>query len=112
MPFGEVGPMAQHHSHDHDDLVGQVPSDPALRVKALESVLVEMGLVDPATIDAWIETYEKRIGPHNGAKVVARAWADSDYKRRLLADGSGAIGEMDVLGTQGQQLVVVEHAPA
>ena len=91
-------------AYDHDDLVGQVPSDPALRIKALESVLVEMGLVDPAAIDAWIETYEKRIGPHNGAKVVARAWADPGYRQRLLGDPSGAIGEMDLLGVQGQHM--------
>jgi nitrile hydratase len=103
--------MAQNHPHDHEDLVGQVPSDPALRVKALQSVLVEMGLVDPATIDAWIESYETRIGPHNGAKVVARAWIDPDYKGRLLADGSGAVGEMDLLGAQGQHMVVVENTP-
>ena len=68
--------MEHSHAHDHEDLVGQVPSEPALRIKALESILVEMGLVDPAAIDAWIEAYEKRIGPHNGAKVVARAWVD------------------------------------
>ena len=104
--------MAQNPPHDHDDLVGLVPSDPALRIKALESVLVEMGLVDPATVDAWIESYETRIGPHNGAKVVARAWVDPDYKQQLLADGSAAIGEMNLLGTQGQHMVVVENTPA
>ena len=103
--------MAQDHSHDHQDLVGQVPSDPALRVKALESILVETGLVDPATIDAWIEAYEKRIGPHNGARVVARAWVDASYKQRLLSDSSSAIGEMDLLGTQGQHMAVVENTP-
>jgi nitrile hydratase subunit alpha len=89
-----------------------VPSDPALRIKALESVLVEMGLVDPATIDAWIESYETRIGPHNGAKVVARAWVDPSYKQRLLADGTGAVGEMALLGIQGQHMVVLENTPA
>jgi nitrile hydratase subunit alpha len=102
--------MAQ-DQHDHQDLVGQVPSDPALRVKALESTLVEMGLVDPAAIDAWIEAYETRIGPHNGAKVVARAWLDPSYKERLLSDGSGAIAEIDLLGIQGQHMVVVENTP-
>ena len=101
--------MAQDHSHDHQDFVDQVPSDPALRVKALESILVETGLVDPATIDAWIEAYEKRIGPHNGARVVARAWVDASYKHRLLSDSSSAIGEMDLLGTQGQHMAVVEN---
>ena len=98
-------------SHDHDDLVGNVPADPALRIKALESILVEMGLVDPATIDAWIEAYEKRIGPHNGAKVVARAWVDPGYKQRLLSDPSDAIAEMDLLGMQGQHMAVVENRP-
>jgi len=103
--------MAHNHSHDHEDLPGQVPSDPALRIKALESVLVELGLVDPATIDAWIEAYETRIGPHHGAKVVARAWVDPDYRRKLLEDASGAIAEMDLLGVQGQHIVVVENTP-
>src|SRR5262249_41591481 len=97
--------MTHDHTHDGQELVGQVPSDPALRTKALESLLVELGLVDPATIDAWIETYESRIGPHNGARVVARAWVDPGYRQRLLADGSGAIREMDLLGTQGQHTV-------
>jgi len=102
--------MAHDHSND-DDIVGQVPSDPALRVKALESVLVELGLVDPAAVDAWIETYERRIGPHNGAKVVARAWSDPGFKRRLLADGSEAIADLDMLGIQGQHITVVENTP-
>jgi len=105
--------MEQHSpAHEHEDLVGQVPSDPALRIKALESLLVEMGLVDPAAIDAWIEAYEKRIGPHNGAKVVARAWVDPGYRGRLLGDPSAAIGEMDLLGMQGQHMAVVENTPA
>ena len=104
--------MSQDHPHDDDDLLGHVPSDPALRVKALESILVETGLVDPATIDAWIQAYETRIGPHNGAKVVARAWVDPAYKRRLLADGSGAIARLGLLGLQGQHMVVVENTPA
>ena len=103
--------MAHDHSHD-DDIVGQVPSDPALRVKALESVLVELGLVDPAAVDAWIETYERQIGPHNGAKVVARAWLDPGFKRHLLANGSGAIADLDMLGIQGQHITVVENTPA
>jgi len=102
--------MADDYLH-HEDLAGQVPSDPALRIKALESLLVELGLVDPATIDAWIESFEKRIGPHNGAKIVARAWVDPDYKQRLLANGAGAIGEMNLLGSQGQHIVVVENTP-
>jgi nitrile hydratase len=103
--------MSHDHPHDDDDLLRHVPSDPALRVKALESLLVETGIVDPATIDAWIEAYETRIGPHNGAKVVARAWVDPAYKRRLLADGSGAIAGLGLLGLQGQHMVVVENTP-
>src|SRR6202030_2196114 len=73
---------AQQHDHEHQ----VVPSDPALRVKALESLLVEKGLVDRAALDALIDTYEHKIGPRNGARVVARAWADPAYKQRLLAD--------------------------
>ena len=103
--------MEHAHAHDHDDLVTQVPSDPALRIKALESVLVEKGLVDPATIDAWIETFETRVGPHHGARVVARAWADPAFRERLLANGTRAIAEMDLLGVQGQHVVVVENTP-
>ena len=102
--------MAEDHL-PHEDLAAHVPSDPALRIKALESLLVELGLVDPATVEEWIESFEKRIGPHNGAKVVARAWVDADYKQRLLADGSRAIGEINLVGLQGQHMVVVENTP-
>jgi nitrile hydratase len=106
----DQGPrMTQSHRHDLEHLLERVPSDPALRVKALESVLIEKGLVDPAAIDAWIEAYEKHIGPHNGAKVVARAWVDPAFKQRLLADGTSAIAEMELLGRQGQDMVVVEN---
>ena len=104
--------MEHAHAHDHDDLVGQVPSDPALRIKALESVLVEKGLVDPATVDAWIESFETRVGPHHGARVVARAWGDPGFRERLLTDGTSAIAEMDLLGFQGQHVVVVANTPA
>jgi nitrile hydratase len=88
-----------------------VPSDVALRVKALESILVEKGMVDPATIDAVIETYESKIGPRNGARVVARAWVDPAYRKRLLADGTAAIGELGYGGSQGEHMVVVENTP-
>ena len=87
------------------------PSDVALRVKALESILVEKGMVDPATIDAVIETYEAKIGPRNGARVVARAWIDSAYRKRLLADGTAAIAELGYGGSQGEHMVVVENTP-
>ena len=79
-----------HHHHDHQ----AVPSDPALRVKALESLLVEKGLVDPAALDALVDTYEHKVGPRNGARVVARAWVDPAYKQRLLADATSAIAEL------------------
>jgi len=91
--------------HDHQD----VPSDAALRVKALESLLVEKGLVDPAGLDALVDTYEHAVGPRNGARVVARAWVDADYKRRLLADGTAAIAELGFSGQQGEKLTVVEN---
>src|SRR5438046_6462341 len=93
--------------HDHQEL----PSDPALRVMALESLLVEKGLVDPATLDALIDTYEHKMGPRNGARVVARAWVDRAYKRRLLADGNAAIRELGYGGAQGEHMVVVENGP-
>ena len=105
---GTMTPMGQ-HDHDHD---GQdVPSDLALRVKALESLLVEKGLVDPAALDALIDTYERKVGPRNGARVVARAWVDRDYKQRLLADATNAIAELGYGGRQGEHMVVVENTP-
>lgn len=91
--------------HDHQD----VPSDPALRVKALESLLVEKGMVDPAALDAVVDAYETKIGPRNGARVVARAWVDQAYKRRLLADGTAAIAELGYGGSQGEHMVVLEN---
>ena len=87
------------------------PSDVALRVKALESILVEKGMVDPATIDAVIETYESKVGPRNGARVVARAWIDSAFRKRLLTDGTAAIAELGYGGAQGEHMVVVENTP-
>ena len=86
-------------------------SDVALRVKALESLLVEKGLVDPKALEAIIETYEKKVGPHNGARVVARAWVDGGYKRRLLENGTGAIAELGYTGIQGEDMIVVENTP-
>ena len=96
------------HDHDHGDH-SDIPSDPALRVKALESLLVEKGLVDPAALDAIIDAYERKIGPRNGAKIVARAWIDPQFKQRLLADASAAIGEMGFIGRQGEHMVAVEN---
>ena len=97
------------HAHGHDHQV--VPSDLALRVKALESLLVEKGLVDPAALDTVIDTYERKIGPRNGARVVARAWADPAYKRRLLADATSAMAELGYGGAQGEHMLVVENTP-
>jgi len=88
-----------------------VPSDPALRVKSLESLLVEKGLVDPKAVDALIDTYEHKIGPRNGARVVARAWADSAYKQRLLANADAALAELGYGGLQGEHMVAVENTP-
>lgn len=96
------------HAQDHTD----VPSDPALRVKALESLLVEKGLVDPAALDALVDVYENQVGPRNGAQVVARAWTDPSYKQRLLEDGTAAIAELGYSGSQGEKLTVVENTPS
>src|SRR5580658_727679 len=86
------------HEHDHDPDHQAVPSDPALRVKALESLLVAKGLVDRGAVDALIDTYEHKVGPRNGARVVARAWADSAFKQRLLTDCIAAIAELELGG--------------
>jgi len=86
-------------------------TDVALRVRALESLLVEKGLVQPAALAAIVETYETKIGPHNGARVVARAWADPAFKARLLADATAAIAELGFSGVQGEDMVVVENTP-
>jgi nitrile hydratase subunit alpha len=99
---------AQYH-HDSDHAHQAIPSDPVLRVKALESLLIDKGLVDRAAIDELIDTYEHKIGPRNGARVVARAWTDSDYKGRLLANADAAIAELGYGGMQGEHMVVVEN---
>ena len=95
----------QEHDHPHQ----AVPSEPALRTKALESLLVEKGLVDPAALDALVDAYENKIGPRNGARVVARAWVDPAYKERLLEDGSQAIAELGYIGAQGEHMIVLEN---
>ena len=88
-----------------------VPADVALRVKALESLLVEKGLVDPAAVDAIVDVYENKVGPRNGARVVARAWVDPAYKQRLLTDATAAIAELGYGGAQGDYMAVVENGP-
>jgi nitrile hydratase len=91
----------------HIDRDETIPA--ALRTEALEQLLTERGLIDPKVIDGFITTYETNVGPLNGAKVVARAWADPDYRRRLLEDGTAAIKELGFGGMQGEHIVVVEN---
>jgi nitrile hydratase subunit alpha len=99
-----------HHGHDHDHDHSHL-SDIELRVRALESVLVEKGYVDPAAMDALVETYETRIGPRNGARVVARAWADPAFRDWLLRDATAAIASLGFSGRQGEHMVAVENTP-
>src|SRR6201981_501472 len=99
--------MEERMDHDRQE----TPSDPALRVMALESLLVEKGLVDPAALDALIDTYEHKIGPRNGARVVARAWADPEYKKRPLAAAPAAIAELGYVSQGHEHLVAVENTP-
>jgi nitrile hydratase len=99
------------HTHDHNNPDhALLPSDPALRVKSLETLLVNKGLVDPAAVDAFIDAFQNDIGPRNGARVVARAWCDPDYRKRLLADATSAIGELGFSGIQGEHMVAVENS--
>jgi nitrile hydratase len=96
-------------SHDHEHEHSLVPSEPALRIKALESLLVEKGVLDPAAVDEIIDVFEHRVGPRNGALVVAKAWADPEFRKRLLADGTAAVRELGFLGMQGEEVVAVEN---
>lgn len=98
------------HGHEHDGYQ-EPPDTTALRVKALESLLVEKGLIDPAAVDAVVETYEHKVGPRNGAKVVAKAWVDPAYRARLLEDATTAIAELGFSGVQGEDMVVLENTP-
>jgi nitrile hydratase len=99
------------HGHHHEHAHQAVSSDPALRTKALESLLVEKGLIDPAALDVLIDAFETKIGPRNGARVVARAWVDPEFKKRLLEDGGEAVAELGYAGAQGEHLVTVENTP-
>ncbi|MDB5418473.1 MAG: nitrile hydratase alpha subunit [Phenylobacterium sp.] len=102
--------MTHDHS-DHDHEHGQhPPSDMELRVKALESLLVEKGLVDPAALDAIVDHFEHKIGPRNGARVVARAWSDPAYRARLMEDATAAIAELGYAGRQGEHMMAVENS--
>jgi nitrile hydratase subunit alpha len=96
------------HGHEHQ----AVPNDPTLRVKALESLLTEKGIVDPAALDAVVDTYEHKVGPRNGARVIARAWVDPEYKKRLLANAPAAIAEISGMQPhQGEHMMVLETGP-
>jgi nitrile hydratase subunit alpha len=95
------------HDHDH----GSELSEMQIRVRALETLLVEKGYVDPAALDRIVEAYETRIGPHNGARVVAKAWTDADFKRRLLEDASAAVGTLGYVSRVGDHLIAVENTP-
>jgi nitrile hydratase len=99
------------HESGHDHGHQHVPSDTALRVKALESLLVEKGLVDPAALDAFIDYYEHEVGPRNGAKVVARAWTDPEFRAWLMKDATAAVASLGYMGRQGEHLVAVENTP-
>ena len=94
------------HDHDHSEL-GEMD----LRVRALETVLTQKGYIDPAALDAIIDTYQTRVGPRNGARVVARAWSDPDYRKWLLADATAAIASLGYQGRQGEHMIVVENTP-
>jgi nitrile hydratase subunit alpha len=97
------------HDHDHDYHEAAAMSDTQLRVKALESLLVEKGYVDPEALERLIDTYEHKVGPRNGARVVARAWADPEFKRRLIGDATGAIASLGYTGRQGEHMVALEN---
>jgi nitrile hydratase subunit alpha len=104
--------MKQHdHDHDHDHEHTAPPSEIELRVKALESLLIERQLVEAAALDEIVDAYQHKIGPRNGAAVVARAWADPEYKKRLLTDSTAAIRELGFSGVQGEDMMVIENTP-
>jgi nitrile hydratase len=106
--------MMSDHDHDHGhEHPHAAPASPlAERVKSLEALLVAKKLVDPDSLNALIDTYEHKVGPRNGAKVVARAWVDPAYKERLMRDATAAIAEFGFTGRQGEHMVVVENTPA
>ena len=96
------------HKHKH----ARSPTEVEIRVKALESLLVEKGLVDPLALDELVDVYENRVGPQNGAKVVARAWCDPAYRSRLLEDATAAIAELGFEGRQGEDMIALENTPS
>jgi nitrile hydratase len=100
-----------HHDHDHDHNHTEPPSDLELRVKALESLLLEKGLVNADALNTIIDTYETKVGPRNGAHVVAKAWIDGDFKKALIEDAGAAVAALGYAGRQGEQLQAVENTP-
>jgi nitrile hydratase subunit alpha len=105
--------MDHNHEHEHDhehEHGGSVLSEMDLRVRAIESLLVEKGYVDPQALDVLIETYETRVGPHNGARVVARAWTDAQYREWLLRDATAAISSLGYTGRQGEHMVALPNS--
>lgn len=111
--------MSDHeHDHSHGDtgdlhreLHSHLPPDPALRVKAMESLLIEKGMIDTDTVDAWVETYSEKIGPKCGARIVAKAWTEPQFKERLLENGTDAVRELDDFGWAVAHLRVIENTP-
>ena len=101
-----MGKVKNNHHHNHHSLL---PSDPELRVKTIESLLLSKGLIDPDSIEEIIDLYENKIGPQNGAKVIAKAWADKEYKKRLITNATSAIAELGFTGRQGENIIVVEN---
>ena len=99
----------EHHHHHHDHSL--LPEEPELRVKAIETLLLNKGIINSDTVNELIDTYENKIGPRNGAKVVAKAWFDPEYKKRLLENATKAIEELSYTGRQGEHMVVVENTP-
>jgi nitrile hydratase len=104
------GHQGHGHGHDDPDHPHNAPlTDVQLRVRALESLLTDKGLVDPAALDELVDTYETKVGPRNGARVVAKAWTDPSFKQRLLEDATGTLADMDMFGRQGEDMVVLEN---
>jgi nitrile hydratase len=103
------------HDHDHGHAHGhahdQPPSDLVQRTKNLEALLTQKGLVDPKALDELVDTYETKVGPRNGARVVAKAWIDPAYRKRLFADATAAIGELGFIGRQGEDMIALENTP-
>jgi nitrile hydratase subunit alpha len=104
--------MSEHEHHHHEEHAQRVPSALELRVRALETLLTEKGFIDPAALDVLIDAYQTKIGPRNGAQVVARAWCDPEFRRWLLQDATAAIASLGFMGRQGEHMLAVENTPA